>query len=116
MQAPIVTRIYFLAIFVSVTTIASEGCNIVNGVTDCLMIVITYGTALFTSMTTYRAVFHRLRSFRGPFWVGISKFWHVGKCIQSTFQNHLALDDLHNRYGEFVRTGKGTAFGGVLRN
>lgn len=71
-----------------------------------LQIICTYCMSLFISMVLYRTLFHRLRKFPGPSGAAISKFWHVVKCLRSSSQNHLILDELHKQYGDFVRTGK----------
>jgi tryprostatin B 6-hydroxylase len=67
--------------------------------------VISYFTALWTSIIVYRVLFHRLRSFPGPFMFSVSKLWHVYKLAPSS-DNYVQLDELHKKYGDFVRTGK----------
>ncbi|KAK2745695.1 hypothetical protein FQN57_003592 [Myotisia sp. PD_48] len=49
--------------------------------------------------------FHRLTiaGFRGPKIASVTKIWHMWKCRSS--KNHLVLDELHQKYGDFVRTG-----------
>lgn len=66
-----------------------------------------YLPALFASILVYRiSRFHRLTSagFPGPFGARLSKLWHVWACRYS--KNHEVLDRLHQRYGDFVRTGE----------
>lgn len=63
-----------------------------------------YLSALFTSITVYRLIFHRLKYFPGPKLAAVSKLWHVWKCRDS--RGHLVLEAWHEKYGEFVRTGK----------
>lgn len=58
---------------------------------------------LFFSIAIYRRFFHRLRSFPGPLMASLTKLWHAAHTLDS--QNHLVLDKLHKRYGDFVRTG-----------
>ncbi|PWY82104.1 benzoate 4-monooxygenase cytochrome P450 [Aspergillus heteromorphus CBS 117.55] len=62
-----------------------------------------YLVSLFASMTVYRVFFHRLSGFDGPFWARITKLWHVWKVRDA--QNHVLLGGLHERYGDFIRTG-----------
>lgn len=64
-----------------------------------------YGTALFVSIVVYRVLFQRLTraEFSGLTFARITKLWHVWACRRS--QNHLVLFDLHQEYGDFVRTG-----------
>ncbi|KAL4748735.1 hypothetical protein BDW72DRAFT_214564 [Aspergillus terricola var. indicus] len=79
----------------------------------CLTLVMLYRTALqviagyliaiFSSIFTYRAFFHRLNNFPGPFAARTTKLWHLWKTRSS--QNHFLLADLQRQYGDFVRTG-----------
>lgn len=63
-----------------------------------------YLFGMFTSITIYRLFFHRIRHFPGPRAAAVSKLWSVYQCRDS--RNHLFLDDLHKKYGNFVRTGQ----------
>ena len=68
------------------------------------LIVLSYLASLFTSVALYRIFFHRLRHFPGPIGARVTKFWHVGKLFRQP--NFKLLDDLHQQYGDFVRTGE----------
>lgn len=59
--------------------------------------------AIFASMVTYRLLFHSLCKFPGPKLAATSKLWHSYQCWNG--KNHLVLDDLRSRYGDYVRTG-----------
>jgi hypothetical protein len=63
-----------------------------------------YLAGLFGSIAVYRLCFHRLRHFPGPRLAALTKLWHVYQCHDS--RNHLVLDGLHKKYGNFVRTGE----------
>ncbi|PSS10965.1 hypothetical protein M430DRAFT_53504 [Amorphotheca resinae ATCC 22711] len=67
--------------------------------------ILGYLVALFTSITVYRLFFNRLAraGFAGPVGARITKLWHMWACRGS--KNHLVLDRLHRKYGDFVRTG-----------
>lgn len=67
------------------------------------LILLSYSATLFTSIVIYRIFFHKLRQFPGPIGARVSKFWHVGKLLGQP--NFKLLDDLHQQYGDFVRTG-----------
>ena len=54
-------------------------------------------------MLVYRAFFHRLGVYPGPFFARLSKFWHVSNL--GKFDNYKLLDKLHAEYGPYVRTG-----------
>lgn len=61
--------------------------------------------SLLSSIMIYRVFFHRLtrEGFPGPLAARITKLWHVWQARDS--RNHLVLDRLHAKYGDFVRTG-----------
>jgi tryprostatin B 6-hydroxylase len=62
-----------------------------------------YIIGLFSSITIYRIVFHRLKHFPGPIWARTTKIWHAWQARHRT--NYLVLEKLHHQYGDFVRTG-----------
>jgi hypothetical protein len=70
-----------------------------------ILLISGYFTSLLLSILTYRVFFHRLSKagFPGPLWARFSKIPHLWHCRQS--QNHLYLESLHRKYGDFVRTG-----------
>lgn len=63
-----------------------------------------YLCGLFGSISTYRLLFHPLRSFPGPRLAALTKLWHAYQCRDS--RNFRVLDRLHHKYGDFVRTGE----------
>lgn len=103
--APHLLRAYLL---LSVLILGLQGiyhhCNVQATIIDTMTVIGAYAITLFFSMTTYRVFFHRLRKFPGPFLAKVTKFWHVFHTLNS--QNHALLNDLHGKYGDFVRTGK----------
>lgn len=68
-------------------------------------LVASFSVSLWTSIVIYRIFFHRLRSFPGPFSMKVSKLSHVSKLAPRS-DNFIQLDDLHNKFGDFVRTGE----------
>jgi hypothetical protein len=62
----------------------------------------SYLTALTTSILIYRAFFHRLRNFPGPFPAKLSKVAHVVR-IAKNFRNYMLAEQMFEKYGEFVR-------------
>ncbi|EDN98276.1 hypothetical protein SS1G_13134 [Sclerotinia sclerotiorum 1980 UF-70] len=60
--------------------------------------------SLWTNILVYRAFFHPLRHFPGPFGARLSKFWSLGKVMQSKFRWYQVLGDLKEEYGDYVRT------------
>jgi tryprostatin B 6-hydroxylase len=76
-----------------------------TGVFEVLPIVFySYLAGLFVSIGVYRAFFHPLRKFQGPWYARISKLWHLWAARRA--KNHLVLEKIHQRYGDFVRTGR----------
>lgn len=69
-----------------------------------IMISGCFTSTVFLSLTVYRLFFHRLGKFPGPRLAAVSKLWHFYQCLDS--KNHRMLDDLHRKYGDFVRTGE----------
>lgn len=59
--------------------------------------------ALWLSMGVYRAFFHRLGGYPGPFSARLSQLWRVWKNLRG--ENYRVLDQLHSEYGEYVRVG-----------
>jgi hypothetical protein len=62
----------------------------------------SYFTALSTSTLVYRAFFHPLRKFPGPFSARLSKFVHVFRIAKNS-NNYKLADQMFEKYGEFVR-------------
>ena len=77
--------------------------TIMGSLTNTAYIASAYMVPLYTSMLVYRIFFHPLRKFPGPFMYKVSKLWHVLKLIKRN--NCHVLEDLHQQYGDFVRTG-----------
>ena len=99
-QAPTLLRIYLVLGFLFLMRTSS--LRLAAGTTGLLVIV--YGSSLFASITVYRIFFHRLCRFPGPVMAKVSRFWHVSRLLGKP--NFILLDELHQKYGEFVRTGK----------
>jgi hypothetical protein len=71
--------------------------------------IVTWGygylAGLVASILVYRTIFHPLTraGYPGPWYAKVTKIWHVWAARSS--RNHLVLDQLHKKYGAFVRTG-----------
>lgn len=61
-------------------------------------------TGLYTSLVLYRAFFHRLNSFPGPFGAKVSSLWHVSQIFRRV-DNYKHLKRMHENYGPVVRIG-----------
>ncbi|ROV98453.1 hypothetical protein VPNG_08525 [Cytospora leucostoma] len=79
------------------------------GLADAIMQAWSAGMAflvgLFGSIVVYRAFFHRLGRFPGPFAARLSNLYHFLYMAGTNMQYHLHVQKLHSRYGDFVRTG-----------
>jgi len=67
---------------------------------------LTYHIAgIFTSMLIYRAFFHRLARYPGPFAARLSNFWITSRSMKKL---HLyeEVQQLHRAFGDYVRVGK----------
>lgn len=77
----------------------------VESLSEVTRVAIAFTGGLLLSVGTYRVVFHRLRRFPGPFAAKFTKFY--GLCLAAKnvqYQEELSL--LHQKFGDFVRTGK----------
>lgn len=60
---------------------------------------------VYASMLIYRVFFHRLGRFPGPFLARLSNFYIVSLAGKN-MQEYKEVEKLHEKYGDFVRTGK----------
>lgn len=60
---------------------------------------------LYTSMLVYRAFFHRLATFPGPFLARLSNFY-ITSLSMKKLQLFSEVQQLHARYGDYVRLGE----------
>ena len=105
MKAPLLFRLYTLLFSVLLyAKISVTSQDSLLGARESFEIFAVYTLSLLTSVVIYRKCFHRLRHFPGPFLASTTKLWQTAKTLGS--QNHLLLDDLHKKYGDFIRTGK----------
>ncbi len=105
MSAPVLFYFYILlilAIFAYETQRDDHGY--LKDLQSTSVTITAYALSLYTSIIIYRICFHRLRRFPGPSLARVSKLWHVYRARQSL--NHQLMQDLHKKYGSFVRTGK----------
>ncbi|KAF2134736.1 cytochrome P450 [Dothidotthia symphoricarpi CBS 119687] len=91
------------SLFVNYVTFSSLG------VTSALLRTWLAGSAfllgLYSSMLVYRAFFHQLRRFPGPFAARLSNAYHMIIIKRTNMRYHRHVQKLHACYGDFVRTG-----------
>ena len=103
-QAPMLLRIYAaLSIILYYVLYLGKG-GMGRAAVETAIITIAYAASLFASMITYRVFFHKLHQFPGPMLAPVTKLWHVSQLLKQP--NFTLFDQLHHRYGDFVRTGK----------
>ena len=104
LEAPTVLILHVIAFILMCGGAPSiVGLDTAQGLAFASTIFFFYLTGLTLSICIFRLCFHRLSAFPGPWLARISKLWHVYKSKES--QNHLLLEDLREKYGDFVRTG-----------
>ncbi|GJC83080.1 cytochrome P450 monooxygenase FCK2 [Colletotrichum liriopes] len=59
---------------------------------------------IYTSLIVYRAAFHRLNCFDGPFLARLSNLWITSRAIKE-LHIYSEVQDLHRKYGDIVRIG-----------
>jgi len=94
-----------LAVLLPPVALYFRGATFINAVLITWTADICYTISLLTSIFIYRAFFHPLRSYPGPFWARISVFWKVKHFQASNFQAYKVIDDLHHAHGDIVRLG-----------
>ncbi len=62
--------------------------------------------SLLANILIYRAFFHPLNNFPGPFGAKLSKFWALRQVVKSKFRWYQVSQKLHEQYGDYVRIGK----------
>ncbi|KAH9908408.1 cytochrome P450 [Xylariomycetidae sp. FL2044] len=67
--------------------------------------VVFFNTGLAGSILVYRAFFHRLRRFPGPFLAELSRFCAMSTAAKN-LQANVEAQRLHAEYGDFVRVGR----------
>lgn len=103
-QAPNIFRLYLvLTCLVFFVEAYCERQDVQTTVLMATSVVSCYSIGLFSSLLIYRVFFHLLHRFPGPRLAKVSKLWNVVKASKST--NFRLMEDLHDRYGDFVRTG-----------
>jgi hypothetical protein len=103
-QASALLRIYLTLSLILLMGQCWDNSSLLTAAVTTGVLVITYVSFFFASVIIYRIFFHRLRRFPGPVMARVSKFWHVSRLLGDP--NFTVLDELHQKYGDFVRTGK----------
>jgi hypothetical protein len=79
-------------------------CGVLAAVSNATVLSIIYLVTLTASILTYRAFFHPLRHFPGPFAARLSQFWLT--VLSFGGKRHETVRALHQKHGDFIRTGE----------
>lgn len=104
-RAPKLSMIFFVLsnlIFLGHLTTYDYDLQCAAGAT--LSIMAAYCASVFGSIIVYRTLFHKLHKFPGPPVAKVTKLWHMWKVLG--FGNHLLMEEMHKKYGDFVRIGQ----------
>ena len=71
---------------------------------NAIYVFVCHIVGLFSSIIIYRLYFHRLRKFPGPSLAGVTS-WYANILSAQKLHNFEVLDNLHSRYGDYVRVG-----------
>lgn len=104
---PLLIAVGFLAAPVAVKQVLGkcfeQYADISSGTS--VLVVACFILSLWTNILFYRAFFHPLGQFPGPFPAKLSKIWALAQAVKSRLQWYHVNVDLHRKYGDFVRTG-----------
>jgi hypothetical protein len=80
------------------------GYGVILALARALLIETAYNTGVVTSILVYRAFFHPLQRFPGPFMAKISRFYAMNNAAKQV-QAYKDIQNLHKQYGDVVRVG-----------
>jgi hypothetical protein len=69
------------------------------------LLATSFWISLWVWIGVYRAFFHSLRNYPGPFAAKISKWWTVKQTWDTDLHFHQTQQQLQKEYGDYVRTG-----------
>ena len=72
---------------------------------DATAAAAVFWTSLWLYIGAYRAFFHPLKGYPGPFAARLSKFWSIKQVLDTERRFHRRHQQLQKRYGDYVRTG-----------
>jgi hypothetical protein len=81
------------------------GFSVGKALLKTIIVSNAFNLGLVGSILTYRAFFHRLHRFPGPFPAKLSRFYAMKNAARNLKANE-DIQKLHEKYGDFVRVGK----------
>lgn len=88
----------------AVSFVTAGGFSLSDSLLRTIIASSAFNVGLASSILLYRAFFHRLRRFPGPFLAKLSRFYAMIKAA-SRLQANIDIQNLHAEYGDFVRVG-----------
>lgn len=96
-------QILVAAVVAGVVVLYQQGESVCKALAQVTSIVFFFPAGLYTSLVTYRSLFHPLNKFPGPLGSRISNFWLSAHLKDGdAFRK---VQKLHEDYGDFVRVG-----------
>lgn len=86
------------------TAYLASGFPIADTIKRMFLLNNGFYVALFCSIVAYRVCYNRLRYFPGPVGAKVSRFY-TASIASKKIQYYKEADKLHQKYGDFVRTG-----------
>lgn len=80
------------------------GYSVILALARALLIATAYNTGVAASILTYRAFFHPLNRFPGPFLAKMSRFYAMNNAAKKV-KAYEDIQNLHKKYGDIVRVG-----------
>ncbi|EKG09085.1 Cytochrome P450 [Macrophomina phaseolina MS6] len=87
-----------------VLDISLQSASFVSSLCRLAVATASFATTSAISILVYRAFFHRLNRFPGPFLARLTKLYAFKQ--SQSLQYYKELEDMHRKYGDVVRTGK----------
>jgi len=96
--------LFYLLADVTLVSLAVREYGLFQGAATTATLSLWYFSGLFLSIAGYRLFFHPLRKFPGPVVAKLSKTIY-GPYMNRSGKMHLEQDKMHQKYGDFIRTG-----------
>lgn len=96
---------YLVALFLLIAgNVYLAEYSVVLALARALFVATAYNSGVVISIFTYRAFFHPLNRFPGPFLAKLTRFYAMNDAAKRV-QAYNDIQNLHNKYGDIVRVG-----------
>jgi hypothetical protein len=104
LKAPLIVMVYALAF---VLAISLDRFNTLPGISP-IKLLGCHVLGIYSSIIFYRAFWHRLSGFPGPFWAKLSNLY-VTALSAKKLHLYEEVQKMHQQYGDYVRLGMSTS-------